>query len=623
MKKIFLIQVLLVLIGFSCSEDFLKRDPLDKLTDASLSYSAEECRVYVNKYYKSFGGPPNSYIYHSDLGSDNMLHVRYNHSSNYDIVDGLRTLPSSGAGWGTSEWENIRSVNFLLDNYTKSNEIENAKKYVGEATFFRAYFYFEQFLKKFGGVPWIETQLTLNSDELLAPRLKRNELADKILADLDWAIAEIPSRDKQENGRISKEVAQLYKARIALFEGTWEKYHSGTIYAGEGSPEDYFKIARDAAKSIMESGLFSLDNVGRNDGYHTLFNQHNYSNSSEVMLWKEFDRSLGLTHNYSKDVAENGDGVGVTRWLVDSYLCIDGKPITLSNLYNGDDNNLNIMQNRDPRLKQTVFMPGRPRRINYESNDTLSIFTKPDINLSDNIKCATGFQLAKGLDPDIKEHFATEGAIKASIIFRYAEALLIYAEARVELGEITQSDIDETINLLRDRVGMPHLTLDVGFSDPYGEFTTARGYDGIPISNLLQEIRRERRIELACEGFRIDDLKRWRAHHLWNNDKIQGAKTSQFEDLSWLIDYFESAGAPNGISGGVEYFLSETVAKWTPEIKEGENYWTDGEGYFAPYKKSIPDDHFTFNPNKSYLLPIPTEQLLLNKNLTQNPGWER
>lgn len=622
MKRIINIFGLFIwLIAFSSCEDFLTKEPLDKITDINLSYSAEECKLYVNKYYTSFWGSPNSYIYHADRGSDNLLSFNYN--DNPDLIENLRPVPASGGGWGTDEWGNIRSVNFLLDNYQKSKEVERVEPFIGEARFFRAMFYFEQFLKKFGGAPWVESQLSLESEELYHPRLKRNELVDKILEDMDWAIEKIPAKNSQEKGRISKEVAWLYKARIALYEGTWEKYHANTPFAGEGDYNKYLKIASEAALAVINSGLFDLDNIDKNGGYHTLFNQWDYSNSKEIMLWKKFDRSLGLWHDNNRNPGRNGAGVGLTRALVESYLCIDNgkaKPIRLASNYEGDDNLLTVVAHRDPRLSQTMFTPGRPRTIENKK-DTTIIFSKPNINYSDTEKCATGYELAKGADSDADEQVTVTGSIKASIIFRYAEALLIYAEARAELNEINQQDLDITVNRLRDRVNMPHLTLDVGYVDPYGEFTTARGYNGVAVSNLLQEIRRERRVEFACEGYRFDDLKRWRAHHLWNHDKIQGAKTTQFKNLSWLVSYFESYPIPAAISGGKDEFLKTTVAKWVPECTEGDNYWTDDEGYFAPYKRFIPDGHFKFDPNKSYLLPLPTEQLVLNPNLEQNPGW--
>lgn len=606
---------------FSACSDYLTKEPLDKITDLSLTYTAEECKLYVNQYYPSFWGSNTSYIYHNDRGSDNLL--RFNYDDNKDLID-TRQVTGSDDNWNTDKWSKIRSVNFLIENYHTSVELLKAEPFVGEAYFFRAFYYFEQFLKKFGGVPWVEKTLSLESEELYLPRLKRHELANKILADLDKAIEWIPTFATQEKGRVSKEVAQLYKARVALFEGTWEKYHKGTVFEGEGDVNNYMQIARDASLAVINSGLFDIDNIGVNDGYHLLFNQWDYSDSKEVMLWKKFDRSLNFWHHDNRNPGRNGASVGLTRRLVESYLCIDAdgeaRPISLASNYKGDENLLTVIANRDPRLSQTMFTPGRARTIEG-GRDTTIIFTKPNINYSDSEKCATGYELAKGADPDADEQVTVTGSIKASIIFRYAEALLIYAESRAELGEINQYDLDITINKLRDRVGMPHLTLGVGYVDPIGDFSAERGYKGVPVSNILQEIRRERRVEFACEGYRNDDIKRWRAHHLLNNDKIQGAKTAQFKDLSWLIDFFKDYPVPNAISGGYEEFINTTVAKWVPECIEGNNFWTDDEGYFAPYQRHIPDGHFKFDPNKSYLLPIPTEQLVLNPDLQQNPGW--
>jgi hypothetical protein len=275
MKKIFLVSIIFFAIGTSCKKDFLVKDPLDQVTNTSLSFSADECKLYVNQFYTSFldySDPSLNYVrvnkYNADQGTDNLFGVYYN--NNTDLV-GLHIVPASGGGWSPGEWGNIRSVNFLLDNYIKSKEPEQAGKYVAEARFFRAYFYFQQFLTKFGGVPWIGHELATNSSEFTAPRLERSALADSIIADLDWAIAILPSFSEQEQGRVSKEVAELYKARVALYEGTWEKYHAGTDYAGKGDPAEYLKIARDASKAVISSGLFSLDNVGEPDGYLKLF----------------------------------------------------------------------------------------------------------------------------------------------------------------------------------------------------------------------------------------------------------------------------------------------------------------------------------------------------------------
>ena len=174
MKK--LIYTLCLFTGtISSCEDWLARDPLDQIADVNLTYTADECKLYVNQFYTSFWGSPNNYIYHIDRGSDNLLSDNY--QDNKDLIEGLHQVPSSGEGWGTTEWGKIRSVNFLLDNCDKSPEPEKARKYIGEAYFFRAMLYYEQFLRKFGGAPWIDKTLDLESGELYGPRLKRHELA--------------------------------------------------------------------------------------------------------------------------------------------------------------------------------------------------------------------------------------------------------------------------------------------------------------------------------------------------------------------------------------------------------------------------------------------------------------
>ena len=237
MKKLIYTLCLFTGMAISSCEDWLARDPLDQIADVNLTYTADECKLYVNQFYTSFWGSPNNYIYHIDRGSDNLLSDNY--QDNKDLIEGLHQVPSSGEGWGTTEWGKIRSVNFLLDNCDKSPEPEKARKYIGEAYFFRAMLYYEQFLRKFGGAPWIDKTLDLESGELYGPRLKRHELADKILNDMDDAIDRLPTYSQQETGRVSKEAAMLYKARIALFEATWEKYHAGTPFAGEGNVQAY------------------------------------------------------------------------------------------------------------------------------------------------------------------------------------------------------------------------------------------------------------------------------------------------------------------------------------------------------------------------------------------------
>ena len=216
-------------------------------------------------------------------------------------------------------------------------------------------------------------------------------------------------------------------------------------------------------------------------------------------------------------------------------------------------------------------------RVVLLETDTVK-FSEPDINLSTNIRSTTGYMIFKGGAPDDADR---TGAVTANIVFRYAEVLLNYAEAKAELGEATQAVLDATINVLRDRVQMPHLTVTVGFTDQAWEFPA--------LPPLLNEIRRERRVELALEGFRFDDLMRWRAHHLLQRP-LKGAKYNQF------------VGKP-----------------FNPPLN---NIPVSSDGYIFPYLNSPAVNGWQFDPAKHYLLPLPTNELVLNHNLKQNPGYQ-
>src|SRR5690606_22305379 len=197
--------------------------------------------------------------------------------------------------------------------------------------------------------------------------------------------------------------------------------------------------------------------------------------------------------------------------LVDSYLCIDGLPISRSSNYLGDDNLVEVVQNRDPRLEQSIWVPGDPINI-LGANDT-TFFERADIHQTGSYLCVTGYQLKKHSNArgeNLKQNYYQSEI--GSIVFRYAEALLNFAEARAELGEITQSDLDLTINLLRDRVDMPHLLLNQIVHDPQWDYPQ--------LSPIINEIRRERRVELAFEGLRLHDFLRWRAHELILNTRL-------------------------------------------------------------------------------------------------------
>ncbi len=578
MKKHVLIYLLSSSTLLSCAD--LDRPPLDTITDQEMTFTKTEMELYANKYYGAFPGfSDKSFslgIFEEDNSSDNLVSGDYGYNSQ---LAGTITVPSAGGGWN---WGDIRSINFFLDSYHVTKESpEVANPYIGEMYFWRAWHYYN-LLKQFGDLPWYNEPMTTDSDELYAPRLSRSIIADSIIVDLDKASELLPPKDKAVPGRIHKDVALLFQSRVALYEGSWEKYHNGTVFGvANADPSKYFRKSADAAKQIIDSNTYSIEPVG-NDlewGYWRLFNQTDYSANNEVLLWKKFDRSLDLYHMAQNYLGVSDKNSGLSKYLVESYLLKDGKPISVSPLYMGDNSIEDVVQNRDPRLAQTMYQEGYARVI--INGDTIGKFVVPDLTFESRLRNTTGYQMYKGVDPGADHAL---GDVGGSIIFRYAEALLNYAEAKAELNEVNQTVLDETINKLRDRVNMPHMATGVGFTDPNWDFPE--------LSPLLNEIRRERRVELAVEGYRFDDLMRWAASELIKRPML-GAKMKQFSDKP---NIFQPVLDPSAIP-------------------------TNPEGYIAPHWNSPAQNGWQFDPNKHYLKPLPSNEIVLNPSLEQNPGY--
>jgi len=576
-NRIFITLLLLAVVNSAC-EKYLDRPPLDQLTDQQITFSAKEMELYANKYYGNFPvlAGPDYGPYERDNASDNLVSGNYNYDAQ---ISGTITVPASGGGW---DWSMLRGLNFFLENYHKSNDpLSLTSPYIGEIYFWRAWFYYEK-LKQFGDVPWVNTALYADSEELFDGRVSRTVIADSIIADLDRAVSFLPEKNLADDGRIHKDVALLFQSRVALYEGTWEKYHAGTEFGVEGSDFNrFFRTAASAAKQVMDKGVYAIEVVGGDieKGYWSLFNQTDLSTNKEVLLWKKYDLALGITNNSQSIWGVSDNNTGVSKYMVDAYLCSDGLPISISPLYRGDDLVEEEAVDRDPRLRQTVFQRGDPRVI--KDGQVMGRFTVPDMTFDSRLRNTTGYQLYKGCDPAAVHE---GGYITASIIFRYAEALCNYAEAKAELGECTQEDLDNSVNKLRDRVGMPHMKVEVGFVDPNWDFPE--------LSPLINEIRRERRVEFACEGYRFDDLMRWAAVNLIKRPMI-GAKMQQFADIK---NEFRPVLNPSAIL-------------------------VNKDGYIAPHANSPAQNGWQFDEKKHWLKPIPSNELVLNPNLVQNPGY--
>jgi len=558
-----------------CEDDFLDKPIVDRLEQANFWKTKTDLELYVNQFYGAFpqwyNNQYNGGIYWQDVNSDNLAGITANNRLN-----GEATIDSGNGAWG---FGSIRRTNIFMKYYENvDDDFDNYKHYVGEALFFRAYYNFN-LLKNFGAFPYIDKVLTEVDEELYSPRTERNVVAQNIINDLDDAISYMKSGKQKGGNRLSKEIALLFQARVALYEGTWEKYHAGTVFGVTGSNGSAFlEIAKNASHNLILSGVHQLNTEGvatEGTAYYKTFNQSDYSGNKEVMLWKKFDKELDQAHNAQRYLSRNGGGRGVTKSLVDDYLCMDGKPIATSPLYLGDANLIDVTTNRDPRLSQTIWLPGQPTDV---TNGTVnSSFTLPSLDDIPEQICTTGYQIRKGSNPNSDFKVIRSGTT-SSPIFRYAEALLIFAEAKAELGSITQADLDISINKLRDRVGMPHLNMNTIENDPNWLYPD--------LSPLINEIRRETRVEFAVEGYRATDLMRWNAH-----------------------SYVTVGKQPLGAKFNPADFPSATVQ-------------LDANGYISPYKSELPSG-FEFVQNRDYLLAIPEYQIELNSNLTQNPGWEQ
>lgn len=581
MKIKHIYMMLAVTICTACN-DLLDKYPLDQVTEAVFWNSAKDVELYANRFYICL--PDHRKNIQGGTFTDDNSDNRYTTAITW--LNGTRSVPAntnipaeSGDMW---VWENIRNVNYFFDNYTKTPvNFDAIKQYVGEMHFFKAWYYFD-LLKKFGDLPWYTSVLHMDSEELYAPRLSRSVVMDSICWNLDKAAKYLSDRSSVPQDHFSKDLALAFKARVCLFEGNWEKYHAGTVFGVEGEDGTRFlQMAVAASQEVMKKGYELYTYQTGNDymkNYLMLFNQSDYSANKEVLFFKKYDKELNYTHS----LEYHGWDSYATLSLVNQYLCMNGEPIFRNGSknpeYEGEETLHQLVSKRDPRLQSLIYLEDEPMYIDFQTMDTLQYTF---IKLKGDKATPTGFNRKKGSTFDYAQ-YGNEACITAAITMRYAEILLIFAEAKAELGILTQADLDQSVNLLKKRVGMPDLKMNITYTDPNWEFPQ--------LSPLLNEIRRERRVELAFEGVRNDDICRWAAA----DELIVGKRMKGFHFNQYLY----------------------------PDIMPGRDIFLDDKGYLDPLQKQLPKG-YGFDVNKDYLYPIPTEELVLNKNLKQNPGWDK
>ena len=629
LKKYILVLGIASVLLPSCNDDFMERYPQDQLTDESFWKTETDIKLMLNSLYPLYiighqsgwaqdkspalnvtGSP----LMYGDVYSDNCVKT----GNEFRSMAGELIVPTDATAASGWYWWNLRKVNFFLNRYDRADISQEKKNaYAAEAYFFKAWDYYQKVVL-FGDVPWITRDLNVDSEELYAARTPRVEVMDSVLMCINKAIEWLPTKENQESERLNKDQANFLKARICLFEGTFRKYH--TELGLQESANKWLEEAVKACEALL--GKYSLYKNGEKT-YWKMFTATDVSGNPEVILARNYlENKVGhAAQRYFNQNHDNRQSMGATRGLVDEYLCIDGRPIYIGGSENSYEKNPNFvgygkwteLENRDPRLTQTICRPGE--YVTIYKGGVLDIekngITYPGLSYRDRGSTVTGYRVIKHWMGDMVEENRTLNGIQAAIEFRYAELLLNYAEAKSELnGTLSQADVDLTINALRERAGFdfskyPTAKLTVGQepADPRLDKIYAEKLD-YAVSPLLREIRRERRVELAIENHRYEDLMRWKAGNLL---------TVPFRGMNFLAvqDLYDGSHTAN----------PETAVK----VELGKTVFADEDGFVICYPKSpyqntvkgtLPWEDYR------YYWPIPKEELVMNPNLVQNKGWE-
>lgn len=590
-------MLVVTLITQGCNDDFLERFPETDISKENFFNTEEDLQTYALSLYDF----PAFDIYIRDHSTDNAATTGNTELKNMMI--GTPSATTITAGWN---FDQLRKINFFLENLPKST-VDDATKnhYEGIGRFFRAKFYMEMVMR-YSDVPWYEKTLTANDPEMYKPRDSRTAVVDKIFVDYAFAREHVMEDDR--SGIVNKWVVLSFFARHALYEGTFRKYH--TELSLQGTAENYLQLARDVSEQIMDDGGFSLHDTDQPSvDYGNLFNSTDLSGNTEVILGRLFQNE-SLNSGWWAYMFGNYEANPV-RGLLQSYLMEDGTPFTSLPNY---QTKLFVEEftSRDSRLQQTYAYPG------WELINTSTYAQGAGIYVQQLTKNFSGYHQLKGFINN------TDVAVQNNIdipLIRFAEILLINAESKAELGELTQGGLDATINQLRDRAGMPPLAMNPAL-DPVlqQQYPLVAG----PMANVLLEIRRERRVELALEGFRFDDLMRWHAGKLIETEPegIYFPGLGKFdmtgdnvEDII-LIPNSQSVPAEDAKE---QNSLGEKLIYYRvgPQGSDASFYLSNGTSGTA-----VTDpERGQFQEPKFYYRPVPQTEVTLNPALTQIFNW--
>ena len=569
MKRI--INILSIAAAALFASACMDLSPKAQLSDAQVWSSPANYSLFANQFYgwtRDFTGSDYMSSWtdgvHSDTRSDLVA------TPNLNVYSaGSNSIPSTDGNYGTL-YKRIYYTNLLLKNAAEFEPKADIAIPMGEAYFFRAYFYFE-LVQIFGDVIYTDTPLDMDSEKLYGKRNDRLEVIRHCVDDLKKA-AELLPEMPTEDGRVAKGAANAFLSRVALYEGSWQKFHNNNASAAN----ELFATAAAAAKAVIDSKAYSLfysDALGGKDSYRYMFILEN-TDCNPAKLTKADNKEYIFSHRHDEATKKIGtnithgaqnSGVYVTRKLADMYRCQDGLPIAKSPKFQGYTGQNTEFADRDNRMNATLLRHGQK----YWNNDGKWRTTWTAADEEDALTCDRRSQSGY-----INNKWATERKVDDTNegydypVIRYAEVLLNYAEAVYEQGEsISDADLDLSLNLVRQRSNPDMVKLS-------NSLVSANGL------SMREEIRAERTVELALEGFRVDDLKRWKTAETEMPQNLRGIPMT-----GWF------------------------ATNWTNQTRP-----LDADGSIILYDGRVWAE-------KNYLYPIPSDELQLNPELGQNKGW--
>ena len=611
----------------SCS-DFLDREPIDFGSEVAFYVSETDLQMATNEFYDNILPKNETWvggIYDEDNTSDNQIGTA---PDNLFYEGEKRTVEQSESEWN---FDNLRGINYFINRVnfqlnggggiTGSEEYIN--HYLGEGYFFRAWEHF-RLLRNFGDVPILTTMQSDDQAELseATRRQPRNEVARFIIRDLEIADS-LMLADPPQDGRLCKDAAMMLMARVALYEGTWERYHAGTAFVPgnskwvghamypdfsfkAGSAEDevnyFLDVAIKASEAVVQSRPeLSTDYLSMFTNSRTAFTDDN----GEVILARFYLPGV-LYHSVGQYLARTGAGTGLTRSLVNSFLMTSGLPIYADPNYGGDVQMKAEMRDRDKRLAVKVtgsYVAGEADPITgvVFENDTILL---SHITQSGNERSTTGYEMTKWMSTDPAQQVSGQGTT-ANPIFRSAEAMLTYLEAYYERYGNLGGNCDAYWRKLRRRAGVDDdYNKTIAQTDLSKENDLAVYSKGVQVDKTLYNIRRERRCEFYAEGMRLDDLKRWRSLDNMRNYWVEGINL-------WTEMYKLWEEEDENLEEGVTV-SSRGLSEYLRPLQITSTLVTYNTGY------NFPKPH--------YLEPIPIAEFQLatengQSTLYQNPGW--